>query len=156
MAGAAGAVNGMLDIWGQTHDVDERPAEVVGLGVAPVRWREVAATEVRAEAARVAAERATATSRIAALHAAAPAAGTPVVLRWTDPDAARKTRVRKTEGTLEAVTTSGIRIRSLAGYRETCSWSDLLAQQANLRSPDGALILGGPLRRDAEAHGAGV
>ncbi len=150
----AGAVNGMLDIWGQTHDIDERPGEVVDLGAAPVRWRERAAEEVRAERARVAAT--TAPARIAALRVAAPAIGTPVALRWTDPDAGRKTRVHKVEGTIEAVTTSGIRIRTQSGYRETCTWNDLLAQQANLRSPAGDLILGGPLRRDADTHGAGA
>jgi hypothetical protein len=149
----AGAVAGVLDLWGQTHDTDERPGEVVDLGAAPIRWHNVATAEVRAEAARVAAERVAAKAKIEDLQAAVPAVGTPVVLRWTDPDAGRKTRVRKTEGAIEAVTTSGIRIRSVAGYRDTCTWASLLAQQANLRSPDGALLLGGPLRRDAAAAG---
>lgn len=150
----AGAVNGMLDIWGQTHDIGERPGEVVDLGAAPVRWRERAAEEVRAERARVAVT--TAPSRIAVLRSAAPAVGTPVALRWTDPDLGRKTRVRKVDGTLEAVTASGIRIRALTGYRVTCTWADLLAAQANLRSPAGDLLLGGPLRRDADGHAAGA
>ncbi len=152
----AGAVAGVLDLWGQTHDTDERPGEVVDLGAAPIRWHNVATAEVRAEAARVAAERATATSRIAALRAAAPTAGTPVVLAWTDPDAGRKTRIQRVQGIIEATTTSGLRVRSQSGYRVTCTWADLLAQQANLRDPEGALLLGGPLRRDVEAHGAGA
>ena len=152
----AGAVAGVLDLWGQTHDTDERPGEVVDLGAAPIRWHNVATVEVRAETARVAAERVAAKAKIEDLQAAAPAVGTPVVLAWTDPDLGRKTRVRKTEGAIEAVTAAGIRIRAQAGYRETCSWNDLLAQQANLRSPAGDLLLGGPLRRDVEAHGAGV
>ena len=152
----AGAVAGVRDLWGQVHDVDERPAEVVPLGEAPVRWRERAAAEVQAERARVAAERAAVRVSIAALRAAAPAVGTPVALAWTDPDAGRKTRIQRVQGTIEAVTTSGIRIRSLAGYRVTCTWADLLAGQANIRDPEGALLLGGPLRRDVEAHRAGV
>ena len=147
--GPIGVLAGIMDLWGHVHDVDERPGEVVALGVAPVRWHEQAAAEVQAELARMAAM--TSRASVAALRAAVPAVGTPVVLRWTDPDAGRKTRVRKTEGAIEAITTSGIRIRSLAGYRATCTWNDLPAQQANLRSPAGALLLGGDLRRDAEA-----
>ncbi len=150
----AGAVNGMLDIWGQTHDIDEHPGEVADLGVAPVRWRERAQEVVRQELARVAAERATLKAKIDDLRSVAPAVGTPAVLRWTDPDLGRKTRVRKAEGTIEAITPTGIRVRANAGYRVTCTWADLLAQQANLRTPAGALLLGGPLRRDAEAAGA--
>ena len=152
----ADAVAGVLDLWGQTHDVGEKPGEVVDLGAAPVRWRERAAEEVRAEAARVAAERAAARVSITALRVAAPAAGTPVVLAWTDPDAGRKTRIQRVDGTLEAVTSSGIRIRARSGYRATCTWADLLAAQANLRSPAGDLLLGGPLRRDADGHAAGA
>ncbi len=154
MASDGGQVAGIMDLWGQVHDVDEKPGEVVDLGAAPIRWHERAAEEVQAERARVATT--TAPSRIAALRAAVPPVGTPLVLAWTDPDLGRKTRVRRVAGTLEAITTSGIRIRSLAGYRVTCTWADLLASQANLRSPDGALLVGGPLRRDAEAHGAGA
>ncbi len=152
----AGAVAGVLDLWGQTHDTDERPGEVVDLGAAPIRWHNVATAEVRAETARVAAERAAARASIVALRAAAPVAGTPVVLRWTDPDAGRKTRIQRVDGTLEAVTSSGIRIRARSGYRATCTWADLLAAQANLRSPAGDLLLGGPLRRDADGHAAGA
>ena len=144
-----------MDLWGQVHDVDERPAGVVPLGEAPVRWRERAAEEVRAEAGRLAVEKAAVRMKIDALRAAVPPVGTPVAMRWTDPDLGRKTRVRRVDGTLEAVTASGIRIRSAAGYRETCTWPDLLAGQVNLRTPDGALLLGGPLRRDADGHAAG-
>lgn len=71
---------------------------------------------------------------------------------WTDPDAAgRKTRVRKCEGTIEAVTNLGIRMRSNTGYRVTWGWADFLARHGNLRSLAGALLLGGPLRRQSAA-----
>ena len=137
----------MLDIWGTRHDTDERPGEIAD-------WHSLARQAEQAAMVEVVRERGAA--RIAALKAAAPAPGTAAVMRWTDPDAGRKTRVRKCEGTVEAITTSGLRVRSLAGYRVTCTWADLLAQQANLRDPEGALLLGGPLRRDVEAHRAGV
>jgi hypothetical protein len=135
----------MLDLWGSQHDTDERAGEATD-------W--VARARAALEEAAVEAARERYAARAAALRATAPAPGTAAVLRWTDPDAGGKTRVKRVTGTVEAVNHLGVRVRSQTGYRVTCGWPDFLARHANLRTPEGALLLGWPLRRDVALAGA--
>lgn len=134
----------MLDLWGSQHDTDERAGETAD-------WHSLARQATIDAAVEVA--RARATSRIAALQAAAPAPGTEVDLVESDEDAGAKTSWETRRARVESVTTNTIILRAAAGYRVNVAWQDLLAGHIRITGP-GTEALTAALAVPALAAGA--